>query len=395
MRSITKDAWQILSEELGDGDVERNHVFVYRDLLRSVNVDLPAADSQEFVASDLGMDNVSVWRGAVAQLLMGLFSHDFLPEALGFNLFFEQVTLETLQAAHELPKLGISGYYFLLHVCIDNTDSGHSAMAQSLVSHYLDTIRESGSEKEVELAWRRIQAGYVLSRQMGDEESGDGNAAVPSLRSLSAKEDRVMRMLQCKARASSALHCKSRVKIAGQPLAAWLSSHALDNPQNQVSLLDGLRQASPWVRSGDSSSSLLVRELSWGGKMFGAFTDTEVEHLKEWIDSLPHKSEEYATDTYWNMIGSPDQSMENSKISPVAQDQGLQFAIAFARKVICWSTESVANEATLLGLARAFFDLEIWVANDQDLLNEEGRHAEFAMGYEIGREEIEKAIGSM
>lgn len=561
LRSVTKNAWQILSEELGDGDIERNHVFVYRNLLRSVGVDLPPADSPEFVAPGLGMDNMSAWRAAVAQLLVSLFSHDFLPEVLGFNLCFEQITLPTLQAAHELPKLGISGYYFLLHVCIDNIDSGHSAMALTIVSRYLDMIRESGGEADVELTWRRIQAGYVMSKQMGRDE-GDGGAAVLPLHPLSAREDRVIRMLQCKAQVSSALHCKSRVKIAGRPLAAWLSSHALDHPQHQVSLLNGLSKASPWVRGGDSSASLLIRELSWGGKMFGAFTDTEVEHLKDWINSLPSTGGEDATETYWHMIGNFGQPVQHSETSSVAQDHGLELshltrrqltsttfisrpplsstgsyvrfgsllplwfahvcllqgmlsvpyrtisplaghivrilraesgfgpeptgvagkdecsnfqpslidlglelaqrhsdqemagkqtdgilgplpprclrdvlgednsrhdpsnadAVAFARRVMCWSTKNVANEATLLGLAHAFFDLEIWVANDQDLLSEQGRqalrgilvrkkplldlcfnsvrdddtrHAKFAMGYEMGREEIEKAIEAL
>ncbi|KAI1075711.1 hypothetical protein F5B20DRAFT_573325 [Whalleya microplaca] len=539
LRSVTKDAWQILSEELGDGDVERKHVFVYRKLLRSVGVDLPAADSREFVDLDLGMSVMSAWRAAVAQLLISLFSHDFLPEVLGFNLCFEQVTLETLRAAHELPKLGISGYYFLLHVCIDNIDSGHSAMALCVVSRYLDVIRESGGEGD-----------------MGRDE-GDGGAVLPPLHHISERQDRVMRMLQRKAQVSSAIHCKSRVKIADRPLAAWLSSRALDNPQNQVSLLDGLSKASPWVQSGDSSARLLIRELSWGGKMFGAFTDTEVEHLKDWIDSLPPKGGEDATEKYWHMIGNPGQPVQHSEASLVSQDHDLQLsylipyqltsptfiprpplsvtgsnvrfgslltlwfahvcllqgmvrvpyrtisplashivrilraesgfgpeptgvagkdeyrnvqlslvdlglelaqrhsdqemadkhgslgslpprclrdvlgednsrndpknagAIAFARKLICWSKNNVANEITLLGLARAFFDLEIWVANDQDFLSEQGRealrgilarkkalldlcfdsvrnddinHAKFAMGYEIGREEIEKAI---
>ena len=44
LRHITKDAWQIMSEELGDGDLEKNHVQVFVRLLNSVGVTLPRAD---------------------------------------------------------------------------------------------------------------------------------------------------------------------------------------------------------------------------------------------------------------------------------------------------------------------------------------------------------------
>lgn len=50
-------------------------------------------------------------------------------------------------------------------------------------------------------------------------------------------------------------------------------------------------------------------------------------------------------------------------------------ARTFAGKMLQWSRLPVANEAALLGLARAFLDLEVWVASVQGLLSEEARQA--------------------
>jgi hypothetical protein len=120
---------------------------------------------------------------------------------LGLNLHFEGVTLETLAGARELRELGLDPYYFVLHVSIDNADSGHTAMVVHTVVKYLAHVRrcsrsssrcrgshfadgieinDSGDEEEnddadddddedatakaaVQQAWKRIQAGYILS----------------------------------------------------------------------------------------------------------------------------------------------------------------------------------------------------------------------------------------
>jgi hypothetical protein len=97
-----------------------------------------------------------------AQLLISLFPHEFLPEILGFNLHYELLTMDTLKAARELPEFGISGYYFALHISIDNSDSGHTAMALETVVRYLEIIREQDPAMVLGV-WKRVQAGYVLS----------------------------------------------------------------------------------------------------------------------------------------------------------------------------------------------------------------------------------------
>lgn len=310
LRSVTKDAWQILSEELGDGDLSKHHVYLYRQLLKDIGCPLPDGHSIDFIEPCrwAGIDNHRAWEAAVGQLLISIFPTEFLPEILGFNMHYELITLNTLRAAHELKALGINAYYFLIHIAIDNADSGHTAMATHTVTRYLDMVRATEGEVALEQAWKRIQVGYTLSQTLGDSIShapehpisttAESALAAPSipLNSLSA---RVIEIFKAKASFSHQFHCQSRAYIGGQTLAEWLApSMWMHTHQYQhLQLLTALSQAKPWVYPGASSRSLLVRELSWEGRMFGAFTHDEVAALTTWIDSLGTEDNHWL---YWN-----------------------------------------------------------------------------------------------
>ncbi|RAL17046.1 iron-containing redox enzyme family protein [Aspergillus homomorphus CBS 101889] len=149
---VTKNTWQILSEELGDGDPNENHVFVYAKLLKEVGCSLPDPGSRDFIKPSFlaAMDDERSWKAVVAQLLISLLPLEFLPEVLGFNLHYELVSLEAMTAARELKDLGVDPSYFLLHICIGNADSGHTAMALMNVIDYLETIKETGCKRTID-----------------------------------------------------------------------------------------------------------------------------------------------------------------------------------------------------------------------------------------------------
>ncbi|KAL2432433.1 hypothetical protein ABEF95_010817 [Exophiala dermatitidis] len=283
LRPVTKIAYQTLSEELGDGDVAKNHVYLDREVLRSTGITLPAGDSSHFIQKELGMDDIRAWKAAVGQLLISLFPHDFLPEILGFNLHFEMLTLDTLKAAKELPSSGISAQYFLVHISVDNADSGHTAMALHAVQRYPHLVEESGGPQAMQAAWKRVQAGYVLSKRLGqrDDMGGSGEDL-----SLTHEEATIVQILRDKAAVSHRLHCTSRVKIGGKTLADWLSPRYLADKRQQRAILSALGNASPWIVKGNASKSRLINELLWKGKMFGAFTVTEIMAFRSWIESL-------------------------------------------------------------------------------------------------------------
>ncbi|KAF7594642.1 hypothetical protein BBP40_008732 [Aspergillus hancockii] len=288
LRSVIKNAWQVLSEELGDGELEKNHTYLYKTLLQDIGIGLPENYTAEFIRPEHKMDNEGVWKAATAQLLISLFPNKFLPEILGFNLHYELVTLDTLKASKELPHLGISGYYFSLHIAIDNADSGHTAMALATVDQYMKWASNTRSIDPHE-TWKRIQAGYVLSATVGNQAP------------LQLAEERVINILQRKASASHRIHCTSKFQIGRQSLAEWLAPQPRGTGRSWGrDLLIALADAKPWVYRGNSRKSLLMRELSWKGKLFGAFTYTEVEEIREWIDSLQTTSD--IQQLYWKAV---------------------------------------------------------------------------------------------
>ncbi|PSR84452.1 hypothetical protein BD289DRAFT_434192 [Coniella lustricola] len=540
LRDVTKYAWQIFSEELGDGDLEKNHIVLWHDLLRSVGIDLPAGDTLEFIDPSQGMNDDSVWRYALAQILISLFPNDFLPEILGMNMHYEAPAVMGCKANKEMPEFGISPYYYALHISIDNADSGHTAMAVGNIVNFMQVVRETGI-MDYESAWKRIQAGYCLG------ESLDLTETVADL------EDRLVDFLYRKSKVASKIHCTSRARIGKQSLSTWFAAYGPPGgdagdefPQDDCwkdDFLEALADSKPWVHRGDSSKSLLMRELSWKGRMFGAFTQDEALLTQVWIDSL-NKKDADPKETYWARVGgfqsvekafipprrdvavthpvfpptkewSPSKSstfiprgplqisqlrldallplwfvhpclMENiisapyQTITPLVSkclqllraEKGYQLegsGIAcmdeqlrpgfrpdlialgldivrrnklpepsclgdvlvapvgelndvqdFAFTLLGWSQRPIQNGVFLIGLARAFLDLEVWVAKHESLLgrrereallemterkfagfekcfdefrNDETRAREFVGGYEYGRTEIEKLLG--
>ena len=288
LQKTMKGAWQILSEELGDGDLGKNHAHLYHALLETIAPGFPTAEILDFGHPRHQLDELPVWKSAIAQLLISLFPSEFLPEILGFNLHFEAVSMDTLKAGKELREVGIDPYYFILHISIDNADSGHTAIAIEVVCEYMDYIRRAGGEEVAHEAWKRLQAGYLLSLGL------PGTAVCPSRRRasdgsrvfLSTTEMEVIKIFKAKAQVVHGIHCSSKVRIGSRSVAEWLDPVALESKKWQIELLDALSGSKYWIRRGDSSKSRFIRELQWNGRMFGSFTQDEYDVLGKWINNL-------------------------------------------------------------------------------------------------------------
>ena len=294
LRRATKHAWQVLSEELGDGELNRNHVFLYNQLLQESGSSLPAGHSRDFIHEAHGLNHLGIWKAAVSQLLISLFPHEFLPEILGFNLHFEGLTLTTMKAAHELKELHINPYYFLIHIAIDNSDSGHTAIALQAVVEYMEVIRAQSGDEAVQQVWRRIQAGFVLSSSFPCAPV-EQRPQKPSF-VWNQLAEQVAKTFEAKTVAADKIHCNSRMFVGSKKLTEWLDPSKFSGTDWQKEFLEALSGCKPWVKRGDGANSKLVRELCWGGKMFGSFTHNEVELVKTWIDSLDN----YNSNFYWN-----------------------------------------------------------------------------------------------
>ncbi|KAK6538237.1 hypothetical protein TWF694_011116 [Orbilia ellipsospora] len=272
LRPITRIVWQIFSEELGDGDLAKNHVHVYSKLLESIGLDIGAGDSSRFIdKSENPGSDPHVWAAAVAQLALGSFPDELLPEILGFNLAFEAVTLDTLMCIHELKELSLDPTYFSLHVTIDNADSGHTAMALEAVAALMRVYEGSAQQGTI---WRRVQAGYILA---------EGLPITP--RPLTKTELAVLDIFSNKCRPAKVAHQGCRARISGRALRDWMDVTAWE--KDKFSFLEALG-ASSWVSSGRPNASRLIKEIAWEGKMFGAFTQKETKLLKKWISDMKY-----------------------------------------------------------------------------------------------------------
>ncbi|EMD61356.1 hypothetical protein COCSADRAFT_96304 [Bipolaris sorokiniana ND90Pr] len=320
-RQITKNAWQVMSEELGDGDVAKNHVHVYRELMEDIDARLPEADSQNFIHPRHGLNEVRCWKAAMAQLTISLFPHDFLPEVLGFNMAYESLPLHLLKTVKELRELRLNPYYFELHISIDNADSGHAAMAMAAVSNYINLVAEDQGEEAAHIAWKRVQAGYILA---------EGLPTTPESPSLKSKveepfprtdtEAQVVAIYAAKSSVAHKIHCNSRLKIGRRSLVDWLEPNAFKNPTWQRDFLHDLSNCKPWVIKGHSTQSRLIKELSWEGKMFGSFTENEVGIVSAWINELASPPAAVATSDldaekkayYWDFTGQISEPDDNN-----------------------------------------------------------------------------------
>lgn len=364
LRRVTKDAWQVLSEELGDGDLSKNHVHVYRELMKEIGSELPEGDTADFVHPGHKMDEPRVWKAAIAQLLISLFPYEFLPEILGFNLHYEGITLETLKAAKELEELKLNAYYFMLHISIDNADSGHTAIAMHTVTEYISHVENTHGSAAAQDVWKRVQAGYILSEQLPTTPDCL-TMKTPAIHLFpnSESERDVLQVFHAKAPVAHKIHCSSRLKIGRRTLVDWLKPEDFASRRWQIDFLNDLANTKRWVRKGDGHRSKLVQELSWPGKMFGSFTQTEVEIVRRWIDSLGAPD---AT-SYWSFVGRTktpaDRIYQNQDIrvdypvfSPIS-DEHLSLSSIVAPPLPFPTLDSTITTAAGLSLAKV---LPLW-----------------------------------
>lgn len=153
--------YRIYAEELGAGRVEWNHPKLYRDLLESLNLHLPATASEDFAQHTGFLD--SAFDLPDYLLAISLFPNTYLPELLGLNLAIELSGLGAgyMRLSEELNYWNINPLIVNLHLSIDNLAGGHSAMACEAIQRYLEEIRLLGGEAAMQASWRRIWSGYL------------------------------------------------------------------------------------------------------------------------------------------------------------------------------------------------------------------------------------------
>lgn len=242
---------RIYLEELGEGKAADNHVAMYRRLLAVNGCEhLRPLSDEHYV------------QGAI-QLSLARHAARYMPEAVGFNLGYEQLPLHLLITTHELKELGVDSYYFQVHVTVDNAGTGHARKALDSVR----ALRPAGmSQQEY---YERLKRGYGLN------DLGAGTVAVIGSFDL---DDEIMRILAEKAVHGRHMH-SDYCRLGGRTVNEWLS-----RPQDIPGFLAELEHRGWIKRHQDPAQSRFWRLLNdEGADMFGVFSAYERQVIHDWI----------------------------------------------------------------------------------------------------------------
>jgi len=151
----------IYADEMGLGDIQKNHITLIHRVLRSLGIDLPHIRDQAFIDQDEIPDTFYTF--PLNQLSLGLFPNHFHPEILGYNLGVELFGLGEVRL-HEIQKLkhwGFDHIYEDVHLSIDNLSAGHSRQAVEIIQAHLDETERLYGTATGAAEWRRIWNGYA------------------------------------------------------------------------------------------------------------------------------------------------------------------------------------------------------------------------------------------
>jgi Iron-containing redox enzyme len=151
----------IYADEVGHGDLRKNHITLIHRALRSMGIALPHIREAAFM--DQGDLPDDLYGFSLHQLCMAQFPDTYYNEILGYNLAIEMFGLGELRL-HEIQKLrhyGFDDCYEQAHLTIDNISAGHSRQAADIIVSYLDEVRRSLGEAAVQREWHRVWRGYA------------------------------------------------------------------------------------------------------------------------------------------------------------------------------------------------------------------------------------------
>ncbi|MFF2377877.1 iron-containing redox enzyme family protein [Streptomyces xiamenensis] len=151
----------IYADEMGNGDLRKNHITLTHRVLASAGIELPHIRDEAFMEQDELPDDL--YGFAIQQLCMCLFPDRFYNEIIGYNLAIEMFGSGEMRL-HEIQKLrhhGIDTCYEQAHLTIDNFSAGHAKQAADIIVSHLDGVRRILGEEAVAGEWRRVWRGYA------------------------------------------------------------------------------------------------------------------------------------------------------------------------------------------------------------------------------------------
>ncbi|MFE7130845.1 iron-containing redox enzyme family protein [Streptomyces sp. NPDC057638] len=153
--------YAIYADEMGRGDLGKNHITLIYQVLASLGVRVPHIRDAAFLDQDELPDHL--YGFSLFQLSLALFPDSLYDEILGYNLAIEMFGLGT-QRMHETEKLRHHGFdtaYEEAHLSIDNLSAGHARQSAEIVITYLHDVAAVSGADAVAGHWRRVWRGYA------------------------------------------------------------------------------------------------------------------------------------------------------------------------------------------------------------------------------------------
>ncbi|MEU3552851.1 iron-containing redox enzyme family protein [Streptomyces fragilis] len=153
--------FSIYADEMGRGDLAKNHITLIHQVLASMDIHLPHIRQPEFL--DQGDLPDHLYGFSLHQLSLSLFPDSLYNEILGYNLGIEMFGLGEMRL-HEIQKLRRHNFdvsYEEAHLSIDNFSAGHARQSADIVVSFLEDVRRRSGEEAVQREWRRVWRGYA------------------------------------------------------------------------------------------------------------------------------------------------------------------------------------------------------------------------------------------
>jgi hypothetical protein len=279
---------RIHSYRVGYGETPAHLGNSYTNMLESHGIYLPDISTRTFSTLPDVTDNG--YAMPAFELSISQFSRVFLPELLGYNVFKTAYGLcPFISAFQDVVKSDTFKKAYFERFDAKEIKVISPALAVHAIEAYLSLCRQHVKDSDALVAaaykrvWAGIEAGFRLAVQATDALSELSSGSEFSPRSKMAT------LVRNKAPHAFGYH-KKRVH-QGKSLDEWFNPESLDVDK----FLDYFAK-SPFIKPGDSANSPLLKNLiSFKGPMFRIFSDSEIQTISRWIDSLVSDSKNIGT----------------------------------------------------------------------------------------------------
>lgn len=270
-----------------DPNDEHNHIQIYRRLLNEIFPDTPVTNNvHDWVDHQfLHSRKFDLFQPGCIQMAFGQMTNDFLPELIGYNLGYEQISLDMLKISHDLQEFGIDSKYFDIHATVDNFHCGHAQQAFHAARIFLQRSTNFSHDMT------RVINGYMLSEMLPSASDIIDSFDISKF---------VENMMEKKARLSYSLHSNILVQSPDSNNDIIHLSDMMKNSSGSM-LLHYLKYNNYFTaaENGDFGTCKFNHVLK--NKMLGVFTNDELSLLKQWW--LKVTFNEVTEDTIYEIIG--------------------------------------------------------------------------------------------